>query len=101
METQTKLSISFKQNPAVGEACQGKQVGDAFEGDLKATIAELSNEGVVLNLEAVVPDGYEVAPGDDADTVSSPAVPAGAIGVGAGDQTIPSAIASMVQRKKT
>ena len=100
MESQTKLVISFKQNPAVAEASQGLGVGDAFEGEFKATIAEINGDGIVLNLEAVVPDGYEVADPEDTAHIASPTVPAGSIGLGAGDETIPSAIASMVRRKK-
>lgn len=100
MESQSTLTISFKQNPAVAEAVSGKQIGDKLELECHATIKEMSGDGIVLSIDAVVPDGYEVAEPDEAERMSPPAMPIASPGMGAGDETIPSAIASMVQRKR-
>jgi hypothetical protein len=95
MESSTTVVVSFAQNPAVAEALQGKAIGDECELELKATIKEMSPDGVVLNVEALVPDGYEVKE----ETESSPAPPPSMVGAGAADQTLPTMMASMVGKK--
>jgi hypothetical protein len=98
METQTKLVINLKQNPAVAEACAGKSVGDKFPVEFPgATLSEVNAENIVLDLDAAVPEGYEVSEPEEANVaMMGPSI---GLGTGAADQTIPSAIASMVRRK--
>lgn len=99
MESQTSVAVAFSQNPAVGEALQTKKVGDECELTLKARISELSADGAVLKIEALVPEGYEMAD-EEEESVAEPGAMPGAAVLGAADTTIPSAIASMVRRKK-
>lgn len=92
METQSTLVINLKQQPAVAKAIQGLNIGDKFNPNLVAKIKELGSDTVVLSIDAVVPEGYEVV--SDGDEV---------VNAGTGtdpDATIPNAIASMVKQKK-
>jgi hypothetical protein len=95
MESSTSVVVSFAQNPAVAEALQGKAIGDECEFELKATVKEMSADGVVLAVEALVPDGYEVKE----EPEETPASPPGMMGAGAADQTMPTMMASMVGKK--
>ena len=93
MESSTSITVSFAQNPAMQEALQGKQIGDACEVEMKSTIKELTTDGVVLQVEALVPDGYEVKP--DGDENAAPPIAAAT----PADETIPTATASKIGKK--
>lgn len=98
MESQSSVSVAFAQNPALGEffSESGKKLGDKLKLELEVTVNELTPEGAVLGIEALVPEGYEVV--DDGDEkVSAPAAYSPAMG--AADETIPSALASRVKKK--
>lgn len=99
MESQSSIAVAFAQNPALAEyfAEKQKKIGDECELELKVTIKELSDTGAVLNIEALVPEGYEVAEDDDKEPKTegmaySPMM-------GSADTTIPTALAARVQKK--
>ena len=96
METQKALRISFKTNPAVAEAAQGKSIGDEFNVEMKCKIQDIKPDEIVVGIDAVVPEGYEVL--KEEDETMPPPPPSDPTATSATDE-IPTALASMVKRK--
>lgn len=92
METQTTLAVNLKQNPAVAEAVQSLAIGGKVKLELRGEVKELTSDTVVFKIDAVIPDGYEV----DEQSEEAAASP---MGVNNPDETIPTALASMVRKK--
>ena len=95
MEAQSTLRVSLKTNPAIAEAIQKSAIGDKFDIEAKCTISDIKPDEVVLNIEALVPEGYEVA--DDGDEKTDAPIPP-AVGI-MSDNSIPTALASIIKKK--
>lgn len=99
MESQSSIAVAFSQNPALAEyfAEKQKKLGDVCKLELEVTINELSDTGAVLGIEALVPEGYEVAK----VKIEEPKTEGMAYSpmMGSADATIPSALAARVQKK--
>jgi hypothetical protein len=95
MESQTEIKVYFKSNPAMAEAVRAASLGDEAKGQFIGKYKEITDDFAVIGQVALVPEGFEVDEAADA----APQPMASPVGVGAADETIPTAIASMVSKK--
>lgn len=95
MEARDKLRITFEQNPTLAQLCQGNacKAGDKVEWDLRGTIANVDAEGVDVVIDAVIPEGYELAENAEPGETARPG--AGALG----SEAIISPLAMIVKKK--
>lgn len=94
MEATTSLVINLKQNPAIAELASQLQLGQKISWEIAGSVKDITPDSIVLKVDAVVPEGYEVAEEGEEGEAPQPVGPA------TSDETIPSAIASMVRKKK-
>jgi uncharacterized protein YdeI (YjbR/CyaY-like superfamily) len=81
MQVPDVLRATFDQNPALAEALQNSKPGDKLELELHVTLKSKDAEGADFTIEAVVPEGFEVAgpeeeqaePGPTSDAMMTPA----------------------------
>ncbi len=85
-----QIRITKDQNPAVFEYLRDKKPGDKCEFELHATLKATDQEGADMIVEALVPDGYEVA--DEGEEPDAPQM------TGNPDGMTPTAM--MVKRKE-
>jgi hypothetical protein len=71
MQKPDEIKLTFDQNPSLAEALQQVAVGESVELEIKATLKSKDTEGVILTVEAAIPDGYEMGePGDEQEPVA-------------------------------
>lgn len=68
------LHVTFDQNPSVEEVVRDKKPGDKLKLELHVTLKQAGAESADFTVEAVVPEGYEVA--EDAEEPQTGAVSA-------------------------
>jgi hypothetical protein len=61
MNAPDQIRVTADQNPALIEALQNAAIGDKGVAELHFTLKARDGEGVDLIVEAVVPEGYEIA----------------------------------------
>lgn len=61
METRDILRVTFDQNPAMAEAVAQSKPGDKVKGEYLGMIKSKDSEGVDIVLDAVIPEGFELA----------------------------------------
>jgi hypothetical protein len=71
MNKPDEVRLSFDQNPALSEATQSMALGDKLKLEMHSTLKDRDAEGIVLTVEAAVPEGYEVdEESEDAGAIS-------------------------------
>lgn len=65
MNKPDQVIVTADQNPAFFEVLKDKKPGDKGECELQYSVKEVGTESAVLTAEAWVPEGYEVAEGEE------------------------------------
>lgn len=71
-----KISLDFKDNPALRDALGGKKIGDRCTVTIKFQIDRLTEEGAEGTIQSIEPEGY--APGPNINNGESKIFPDGA-----------------------
>lgn len=91
MQKPDVVRLTNDQQPAVSEATQHMALGDKITMEFHLTLKSRDQEGTDFNVEAVVPEGYELD--KDADE-------AGAIALGSTNEPVMTPLAVLVRKKK-
>jgi hypothetical protein len=60
---QNKITLDFKENPALRDALGHKRIGDTCTVKIKFQVDKVTEEGVEGTTQVIEPEGYKPGPG--------------------------------------